>query len=339
MSKPITPRGTFLDEEQNPSFDSSDAAFFGVEFDFTSTYGTGARFAPKAILDASRQIEFEVPFIGIRLDSKIKIHNLGMLHYKNPKSLKEVKLLSEKMVSQAKILASKALGAGKFLFVLGGDHSVSNGAIQAISEKFDSKDVCVVCFDAHLDLREAYEGMPLSHASISRRVNDAGFNQVFIGQRDSISGEEAKFISKEGGGLAGNIFYCPLLPRAFYEGKENRSWALKENILFDAKPTKTQMESILSKITQKNVWIELDIDVLDANEFLGTGTPMPGGMRLAVLNEILFEIISHAKKNEKRVLGFSLTEVLPVDVSNAFEMNAALLCYNMLVYNFMERFE
>jgi len=336
---------TFLDKTFNPSINSSDVAFFGVEFDFTASYASGARFGPRAILESSFQIEFETPFLGIPLDKKIKIHNLGTLSYK--KSSKNLMSLSKKMVEEVKSLSLKVLKAKKFLFVLGGDHSVSNGVLKAVSKNFSPKDVCFVNFDAHFDLRNAFEGMPLSHASVSRRINEAGFNQIFIGVRDSVSKEEIEFISRKN--LASNIFYSPLLPKAFYLRQKSKKWIKKENLLFGQSSSKKQLKSILSKIKQKFVWFEIDIDVLDSNEFLGTGTPMPSGLTTDALNELLFEIISFAKQKGKKVLGFSLVEVSPLleknaktylakkTISTACEMKAALICYNILFYNFLER--
>ncbi len=341
-------KGTFLDEASNPPLEKCDAAFFGVEFDYTASYNRGARFGPKAILDATRQIEFEAPFIGMRLDEKIKIHNLGFLSYSKPKG-KALEKLSANMVFDAKELAMAALSENKFLFVLGGDHSVSNGHIEALSQKFPHKDVCIVSFDAHFDLRNALEEMPLSHGSISRRIQDAGFNQLFIGVRDTVCTEEINFISQKK--IADKIFYCPLLPKQFYTKQKSRPWIKKENLLFGGKTSKKQLAAILSKIKEKNVWFEIDIDVLDANEFPATGTPMPNGLSFTALNELLLEIIFFAKKTGKKVLGFSLVEVSPLleknateylaekAVSTACEMKAALLCYNILLFNFIERFK
>lgn len=336
---------TFLDDTNNPPFNSSQAVFFGVEFDLTDSYKTGARFGPKAIFDASHQIEFEAPFYGVSLAEKIKIHFAGMLQYSD--NAKNVQNISKQMVEDVKQVSLSALKSEKFLLVAGGDHSVSNGIIQAVSEQCNPKDVAWVCFDAHLDLRNALQGMQLSHGSISRRIFETGFNEIFIGIRDTISREEIDFISKNN--LASNIFYCPMQPKKFYQ-KKFPAWMKKENIISDGKLSKKQFESVFSKITQKNLWIELDIDALDSNEFFATGTPMPNGLNFNSLNEALLEIISNAKKKGKKILGFSLVEMSPLlessaktysakkSISTALEMKAALVFYNVLIYNFLEKF-
>ena len=118
----------------NPSLEDCDAAVLGVAFDGNASYGKGAAEAPEAIMKASLQMDIENPMTGKTLE--IAIHNFGITE---PKDAKE-------MIGETAKIAEKALEAGKFFILLGGDHSTVNGILNAVP-----KDACFVNFDAHLD--------------------------------------------------------------------------------------------------------------------------------------------------------------------------------------------
>lgn len=343
--------GTFLDDTHNPFFEPSDAAVFGVAFDATTSYNTGARFGPSAIMAASHQIEFEIPAIGISLASRVKIHALGVLNYPHKKTEKKLEIqkiaaLTTRMVRDVQTIAQKILQTNKLLVCLGGEHSVSNGIFRAMAEQYAPKDITIVHFDAHLDMRNAWDGLQYSHGSVMRRCLEEGFQTVHIGIRDHISEEEAKFIKKTG--LANRIFPCATMPQAYY-GKKNSSF-LQKNFIWNGRITKELRKKILSQIRTPYAYLTIDVDAFDPRDFPGTGTPLPFGLDFASTQDFLFELILHLKKNKIRLLGFDIQETAPQlrrpvknydareTVSTQTEMNAALLTYKLLLWNYLKRF-
>jgi len=298
-------KNTLFFVQGNPSLEDCDAAVLGVAFDGNASYGKGAADAPEAIMKASRQMDIENPMTGETLQTAI--HNFGILQ---PKSIKE-------MIRETERVAKKAIGAEKFFVLLGGDHSTINGLLNAVP-----KDTVFVNFDAHLDLREEWQGKKESHAAVGKRIFDKGFNQIWIGVRDMINEEEMHFVSEEG--LANKVFYCPSMPKAFYKRKEFLGWMLKKNILFKKKIKKSQLNSILASIGPNPVWLNIDIDCLDLREGVETGVPTPFGLTLENLNNVLYEICK-----SKKVIGFNLCEVVP-DKDNRGQTIAANYCYKIL---------
>lgn len=339
------PMGTFLDEETNPPLEKSQAAMLGIGFDLTASFGKGTRLGPQAILSATRQVEFESGATGKRLDKKVHVHNLGILEYEYKKKMSEKQIEKEtkKMVNESYKLLKKPVEQKKFLIVFGGDHSTTNGTLNALTEKIDGKKIAWLRLDAHLDLREALEDNPLSHGSIGRRIFDKGIKQVFIGIRDQISGEEQEFIEKNN--LADDIFYFGTQPQDLYDAALP-AWIKKENISFTDHFTNQQIQKILSKLDREYLFINIDIDALDANEFHGTGTPVPFGMSYRHMNNLIYAVVKHAQEKGTKFLGFDIVEVFPLlkdwkkpySFDNALvtpnEMKAAMLAYNILNWVF-----
>ncbi|MBI4044135.1 MAG: arginase family protein [Candidatus Diapherotrites archaeon] len=339
------PRSTFLDETKKPTLSESRCAMLGIGFDLTASFGKGTRLGPAAIIGASRQVEFESGATGKSLDEKVKVHNLGTLEYNYKKKLSEKQIEKEtrKMVNDAGKLLEKPVEQKKFLMIFGGDHSVTNATLNALTEKIDGKKISWLRLDAHLDLRQALEHNPLSHGSIGRRVFDKGIKQVFVGIRDQISAEEQEFIEKNN--LADDVFYFATQPEEMYD-ERLPAWMKKENISFTDHFTTQQVGKILSKLDREYLFINIDIDALDANEFHGTGTPVPFGMSYRALNNLLYATIKNAEEKDAKILGFDIVEVFPIlrdwkkgySFENAAvttnEMKAALLAYNLLNWVF-----
>ena len=293
--------------EGNPKFEDSDAAVLGVEFDESASYGKGAAFAPKAIMEASQQMDIEKPISGALLQTAI--HNFGTIQSKNAKE----------MIEQTEEIANKTISQKKLFILLGGDHSVINGLLTALPKETE-----FVNFDAHLDLREEWQGKKMSHAAVSKRIFDKGFKQIWIGVRDKINEEEMQFISEQG--LAGKVFYCATMPKEYYKGKEFPEWKKKENMIFGKGIESELAEKIVSEIEGEKVWLNIDIDCLDTGQGIETGTPMPFGLSLRNLNKILFRICT-----EKKVLGLSLAEVIP-STNKSSQVIAANIIYNVLCW-------
>ncbi len=294
--------------EGNPSFEDCDAAVLGVAFDGNASYGRGAAEAPKAIMTASLQMDIENPMTGKTLETAI--HDFGIIE---PKDVKE-------MIEKTESFAKKTLEAGKFFVLLGGDHSIVNGLLEAVP-----KDTCFVNFDAHLDLREEWQGKKESHAAVAHRIFDKEFEQVWVGARDLINEEEMKFVSEQD--LAGKIFYCPSMPKEFYEKQEFSKWMKKENMLFEKNEIQKQTKAIIDTIKSEKVWLNIDIDCIDLRQGIETGVPTPFGLTLENLRDLIYKICQ-----KKEIIGFSLAEVIP-DKFGKSQAIAAMLCYQILLWN------
>lgn len=332
---------TFLDDAENYPYDVSKVFFLGVAFDLTSSYGKGSWFGAQALLNASWQIWPEMPFSKKTLFEIVKVHNAGILEYPKEVSEKEIETLASQMVADVKELSKKPLKDGKLLLVCGGEHSVAIGALQAVAEQHNPKDVTIVQFDAHTDLCKTFHGGGNSHACVMRRAKELGFNLVQIGVRDRmICAEEQEYVAKEK--HKGNIFYCAGLPKDFYEGKLSDAID-KDNLIYNGKLSQEQIKRVLSKINTKYVWLSIDLDCLDSSIMPGTGTPMPFGLSFDGLYDVLYAVIKFCRENKKRVVGVDVTELKPMMrstntlcyvpddcVTNVSEMNAAIIVYDVL---------
>ncbi|MEK7484013.1 MAG: arginase family protein [Planctomycetota bacterium] len=337
---------TFLDDETNPPASEALIHFLGVACDLTASYHKGAHRGPKAILEASWQVEYEVPVLGSSLSAILPIHHLGILDYSRLPPKTSIKKAMERMVRQVKELSLPALKQKRFFMLTGGDHSVPNGVFQALQECYSPKEITVIHFDAHLDLRKALGGFRYSHGSIMRRVREAGFPVIHIGIRDHLGEEEWKFLQKEN--LWEHIFFCATQPKAFYQAVSSR---FPMERIFQGEITEPHLQKILHQCNTPYVWISCDIDGLDPKDMPGTGTPLPHGLSLSSVENFLFHLIQSLKRNNQKLLGIDLNEVSPQMfcspeepyqiekvISTQTEQNAALLLYKVLFWNFLEKF-
>ena len=334
--------GTFLDDTKNFSKKESDVEMLGVAFDLSTSYSGGAWFGPYAIVDASYQVNYEVPHFKTKLTDKVKIHSLGVLEY--PQKAKKIIPVSKEMVKDVKRESLNALKENKFLMTLGGDHSIPNGVFEALNEKFGAKNVTIIHFDAHTDLWKNFHGNKYSHASIMSNAIELGFPTIHIGIRDHL-GEDFELFEKHN--LAKDTFFCASQPKKFYKTHGIPT----ENFVFNGEISLNLIIKMLSKIRTPFAYISLDIDVLDSSIIQGTGTPMPHGLSLKSLENCLHRIISFCKKADVKLLGFDLVEVSPqlrktgdyYDANNAIntstEMIAALIAYKILFWQYLERFK
>ncbi len=191
----------------------------------------------------------------------------------------------------------EALKRGQLPFTIGGEHSLSAPPIAVAHEYFP--DLTVVHIDAHGDLRNAYEGTPLSHASIERRVVDMGIPLTEIGIR-SISPEEAEFMKTK--------------PDVAIV------WAYQM-----AKRTAVIPWERLSKHT----YVTIDLDALDPGEMPAVGTPEPGGLHWYELLDLFREICSRTT-----IVGMDVVELCPMEGQKRADFLAAKLVYKMIGYRF-----
>jgi agmatinase len=192
--------------------------------------------------------------------------------------------------------ASKVVRDGKFLLGLGGEHSITSALIRATMAKH--KKLSVLQFDAHLDLRNEYEGTPYSHASVMRRVHDYGCKIVPVGIRN-LSREENAFLKKSR--------IAPITARRCHLDDD---W----------------IDEVLNALGDK-VYVTVDIDGFDPAYAPGTGTPEPGGLDWYQISSLLCLVAA-----EKTIVGADIVEVLPIPGQSVTEFLAARLAYKLICY-------
>ena len=263
---------------------------FGLEK--TVSYGGGTRNGPKEIIKASHQVELYDEELNCEPFKKIGI-----------KTLKPFKI--EKNVKKALSVLSKInqdiLEKKLFPMTLGGEHSITPGCIAPFTKKF--KNICLLHFDAHADLRDSYNGEKFSHASAIRRCLDySNVSVISFGIRN-ISKEEIPFLKRNSKRI--KIFWA----------KDKSKWDLNE---------------FRRLIKNKNVYITFDVDGLDSGIMPATGTPEPGGL---FWDETL-NILKIAAKNSN-IVGADLNELSPIKGFNSYNFLAAKLVYKILSYKFL----
>ena len=270
--------------EENSSRKNSAVAVVPVPYDQTSTWGKGADKGPSAIIEASSNMEL----YDIETDSEVCKKGIftdePVLEKKSPEKMREA---VEKRISEH-------IKEGKFTVLLGGEHSVSIGAIKAHADNYE--DLTVLQLDAHSDLREEYHGSKNNHACVMARAKElCPVVQVGIRSMDS---SEINSMDKK---------------RVFFAEKihDNKEW----------------IEKAVSLIS-KNVYITIDLDVFDSSIMPSTGTPEPGGMFWYDVVEFLKKV-----SEQRNIVGFDVVELCPGE-NKAPDFLAAKLIYKLLSYKF-----
>ncbi len=203
-------------------------------YEGTVSYGTGTKKGPAAIIDASRQVEtYDIE--TARDFAECGIYTADELEVSHTSPEKNCEYVQEAV--------GAVLSEGKVPILLGGEHSVSVGAFNAIAAMKGADKVSVLHLDAHADMRDEYEGTKCNHACAMRRCREK-LHAVSVGIR-SYSKEEADEIGRQ---------KCDIFGVEFDEG------------------------AVLKKL-RKDVYISIDLDAFDPSECPGVGTPEPGGMK------------------------------------------------------------
>jgi len=279
-----------IDDPRSGEFESARILIWPVSYEGTVSYGTGTGGGAMAIIAASRNMEL------YEEETDTEVFRLGIhtLEEFPPRST------PDEMMCALYKSARELLGSGKFICMLGGEHSVSGPVIRAFAEKFNN--LSVLQIDAHADLRDTYDGTPHSHASIMARVvKDLRIPSVQVGIR-SLSTDEAKAIAA---GLPTRIF-----------------WAR------DIVGRTEWIEEAIHSLSE-NVYLTIDIDGLDPSIVPTTGTPEPGGLGWY---ETLNLIRRVAEK--RRIVGMDLVEFSNLPNSDAPAFLCAKLVYKSLSYIF-----
>lgn len=274
---------SFLESDMEPPLpENAKFHILPVPYEKSTSYGEGTVRGPSAILNASQQLEL---FDGHSIPAEEGIYTHLPV---------ECDLSEESVLEDIAERIGKIHHAGHIPVMLGGEHTVTYGAIKALheaGEKFG-----IIQFDAHADLRNEYEGTPWSHACVMRRAVEMGLPLCQIGVR-SLSLEDLEVRAENA------IMHC--------DAEELFEKGIDMNLILDNFPEK--------------VYVTFDVDALDPSIMPGTGTPEPGGMQWHSTMKILSHI---ARRCE--VIGFDVVEVAPLEGSHISEFTAARLAYNFM---------
>lgn len=258
-----------------------------VPYDGTTSYRTGSRNGPEAIIKASRQFGLYDIETGKETALETPIHTTDEVEPDTDSPLGTIKRVEQ--------LVSEIIEKDKFPVVLGGEHSISLGPVLALKRKHP--DISVLAIDAHADLLESYEGSRYNHACVLRRIREEVSGPVVQAGVRNMGRSEAEYI------------------------KKNR---LKK-FIFGKEFGRDEINGLLSE----NVYVTIDLDGFDPSQVPGVGTPEPGGLMWGDVIPLLKAVCS-----QKNVVGFDITELSPLPVSNVSELFAAKLAYKFLSYRF-----
>lgn len=272
-------------------FDRAAAAILPVPYDGTVSYRSGARDGPQAIIEASRYLELYEP----DLDLEPAQWGIATLPALEP----DVSGPEANIVRVEQAIGALA-DAGKLPVMLGGEHSLTIGAVRALAQRHPG--LSILQLDAHADMRDSYQGSAYSHACVMRRVREivGGGNVVQAGIR-SISSEEMQYIRDAG--VTGVHLYTP--------GQYNDLAAIDE---------------LLAGLDE-TVYVTVDLDALDPSIMPAVGTPEPGGLSWQETLGIL-----RAVAQRSRVIGFDIMEPAPNEGPTHAAFTAARLTYKLIGY-------
>lgn len=293
----LSPKDGFLgiDQEDAPA-KPEDAEVVVVPFGLEASvsYEGGTSKGPQAIIEASKQVEL--------FDEELwceSFRRMGIATIKEFPIEEKVK----DAVEQLETITQTLLDEGKFPLIFGGEHSITAGSIRPFARKY--KDLAILHFDAHADLRDGYDGEHYSHAAALRRcLDNPDLTLVSVGIRN-ISASEIPF-------LEANRHRIEI-----YWGKDRKKW--------DA-------QQIVSSLKGRPIYLTFDIDGFDASLMPATGTPEPGG----VLWEDAVEII-RAASEVGTIVGADINELSPIEGLHYCDFLAAKLAYKILGYVFEQR--
>jgi len=278
-------------ESEESDFESSWVVILPVPYERTVSFGRGASRGPHSIIYASRSLELYDEELGFE-PYEVGIHTLPEL---------ECDVSPEAMVNDVQAACTKLLEHNKFIITLGGEHSVTLGAVKA--HRKERGEFSVLNIDAHCDLWDSYEGTEYNHACVMRRVLDEGCPVVECGIR-SYSKEEADFIRERSDV---KIIHAREI---FESGKNDWIDEAVSNLLPD-------------------VYISVDVDSLDPSVMPSTGTPEPGGLSW-------YDALGLLRKTfeGKNVIGMDIVELAPVAGILAPDVLTAKLAYKSIGYKY-----
>ncbi len=273
--------------EEYSTLEQAEIVILPVPYDRTSTWIKGAENGPEAMIESSAHMEI----YDIETDSEV--YRRG-IYTAEPV---DEQVLPENMVQAVRENVKHYIDNGKFIVVVGGEHSVSIGSVMAHVEK--NTDITVLQLDAHSDLRDEYKGSGYNHACVMARIAEL----------------------------------CPVVQVGIRSMDISEKVALDKSRIFfaeDIRRDKGWIEKVISGLSEK-VYITIDLDVFDPSIMPSTGTPEPGGLLWYDVLELLKTVF-----NDKEVVGFDVVELCPNDDNKAPDFLAAKLIYKLLSYKFKD---
>lgn len=280
-------------DEKYSNYNDSLITVLPVPYEQTTSYGKGTSKGPKAILEASHYVEF----FDEELDRELCFEKgkgicaLFPPEFKNKKGMKALDLIYRKV---KQLIEDK-----KFVVTLGGEHSISTAPIRAHFNSY--KDLSILHFDAHSDLRQEYEGSKYSHASFAARVAEFTTSITQVGIRAQCK-DEYDFIKEK----KINTFYA----FEIRNGRYGNDWQVK-----------------VIDTLKENVYITFDVDYFDPSIMPSTGTPEPNGFFWDETMKLLKML-----GEKKNVVGFDVVELSPRKDFPYPDFLTAKLIYKMLNY-------
>src|SRR5438876_920275 len=296
MFESLAERENFLGlEEKYSSFANSKIVILPCPYERTTSYGKGTVQGPKAILKSSHYVEFFDEETRDEICFREGICAVKPLSFENLSDEKALEIIYTNIKS---LLEKK-----KFTVTLGGEHTISSAIIRAYFETY--KNLSILQFDAHSDLRNEYEGTKFSHACFAARVAEFMTSITQIGIR-ALSKDEYDFIKKS----KIDVFFAHRIRQSDFN---------------------KQFIDIVIKTLKKNVYITFDVDFFDPSIMPSTGTPEPNGFYWDETMRLLRRVMK-----KRNLVGFDVVELAPKNEPVFPNYLAAKLVYKMLNYRFHE---
>ena len=254
---------TTLFADADAEYSSADYVLFGVPFDGTTSFKAGCRDAPLAIRQVSYNIETYLPFYDLEM-TDVSVHDMGDMY---------VECLPDLMVEQVADAVSDLMKDEKVPIMMGGEHSVTIGAVQTLKPKW-----YVVC-DAHLDMQDEYRGSPFNHDCVTARVSEVVENIVIIGARSGCKEE-------------------------FEYARENYHLYTADDV--EERGIHAVLDEVSELIGDDSLYLSIDADAIDCCLTPGLGTPEPFGLTPKDVRAVI-------RRLAKNAVGFDYVEVLPND--------------------------
>ncbi|MFH1787116.1 MAG: agmatinase [archaeon] len=277
--------------EEYSNYKDSRVVILPVPYGATVSYMAGTHLGPDAVIKASQNMELYDRKLGSIFECGI--HTLPSL---------EPVIDPEEMVNQVEVACTEHLKKGKFVAMIGGEHSLTTGAVRAAKTEY--RDLSVLQLDAHADLREEYEGTKYNHACVMNCVSEI-CDFAGVGIR-SLSEEEGELIKAKG---------C------------------KEYYAEDIAKRAGAMDNAIESLSN-DVYVTIDLDAFDPSIMPAVGTPEPGGLGWYQTLDFLEKVFK-----KKNVVGFDIVELCPIPGIIFPDFTAAKLVYKLIGFKAREGFK
>lgn len=272
--------------DQYAVYETAKMVVLPVPYDETSSWIKGSDKGPEALLDASVALEW------YDIETQTQVYKKGIFTALPITEKSSPELLCNAVQERV----TTYLKDGKFPVTIGGNHTVSIGAIRAAASQY--ADLTILQMDAHSDLRPSYEGSQLNHACVMYQASQL----------------------------------CPITQVGIRSMCEEELGLFKEDRIFYAHDIagQTDWQQKALQTLSKNVYLTIDLDVFDPSVLPSTGTPEPGGLRYYEVLHFLRSVFA-----QYNVVGFDVVELCPNPNERASDFLAARLMYQLMTYKFL----